>query len=572
MIILMPGRGTKDKSKEDDRKKAVRPKWYKAMLSLVLTPFIIFIATSIELYAINHEEINNKASVLLPFVGLFCIALIIGCSLYYFQEKGKSVKFLLYMYYSLGPIFLLHTLVPATLVGDLVRVTALLGALLLFAWYLYEKIGINRVVTVFSWIALALIIGQAATSANTLGLIGSGSSDNSSASAKVSESGSARENLPNVYHILLDEYQTEMFELTLDDNVKEQLGGFVYYPKNTTVFGRTGMSLPSIFTGKTYDYQEPQIEYQQKAFDSDRSFLYWLKDVGYETQAYIHKIYTFDQPLFDTVTLHSENAQTGLSDQVYTKLFAKLWIYANAPKTVAEKVVHPEFLQQVKAQNILPDEAPVLSSASFKNIIQDDAALDKSGTYTFVHLILPHFPHVLKSDCSYNKDAESSPIEQSQCATKLIGEFTDKLKKLDRYENSLVIIESDHGAKFNVENGELKSIKSGQYSEEWSTARSRALLLIKTPDRTSQDTFMRSEAETTLLDIAPTIIGALGIEAKTNFEGTSLESSDANPGERVRYYHFFDKKGKNEQTDELQRFVIKNGEAQFDRVIPIGGN
>src|SRR5690606_34613633 len=142
-------------------------------------------------------------------------------------------------------------------------------------------------------------------------------------------------------------------------------------------------------------------------------------------------------------------------------------------------------------------------------------------------------------------------------------------KKLDRYDNSLIIIQGDHGAKFEVTNGGLKTVKSGEFSDEWSTARSRALLLIKTPGKTSEEKLMRSEADTMLIDIAPTIAESLGLELQHRPEGASLVGNDVILGDRTRYYHFFNKEGKNEHTSELKRYIIKDAKAEYDRTISI---
>jgi hypothetical protein len=104
---------------------------------------------------------------------------------------------------------------------------------------------------------------------------------------------------PNVYHLLFDEYQTDMFLQTLTPAVKDQLPGFVLFPQTTTYFGRTAMSLASIFSGRTYDFESSQDEYKRAAFESDRSILYWLKQAGYETRAYLYPVYAFEQTLFD---------------------------------------------------------------------------------------------------------------------------------------------------------------------------------------------------------------------------------------------------------------------------------
>lgn len=540
------------------------------ILSLIATPFIIFGVTSIDLYLANRIDLESTTIVLLPFLVIILAAVLAGWLLYRYQEKHKGLKILLLTYYMLGPIFILFTIVRPIPTNTTVKALILLAALFMAVVYAYRKIDISKLRSFMGVVTLALVAWQVFIVLSSLGAFGLNGNDSApTESGEVSRQGATTRKLPNVYHIVLDEYQTDMFELTLDKDVKKELGGFVYYPENTTVYGRTGMSLPTIFTGLSYDYEDPQITYQQQAFGSEKSILYWLKQAGYKTRATIHKIYTFDLPLFDDVSAHKGNAKIKPDVSMYTRLFLNLWVYANTPGVVSENLADPDFLEQIEAQNVLPDSAPVVSYRSFNNIIDNKKALDEDATYTFVHLILPHFPYVLNSDCSYIEGMKSAPIEQSECATGLILKFADALKEIDRYDDSLIIIQSDHGGRFKVENNDLVNIKSGHYSEEWSLARARSLMLIKTPERNGKDSFMISGAETSLLDVAPTIAEATGIKTDIGFEGFSLSDPDTVLSERVRYYHFFKKKGKNEYTDELSRYILRNGNIHFDKIVPI---
>ena len=65
------------------------------------------------------------------------------------------------------------------------------------------------------------------------------------------------------------------------------------------------------------------------------------------------------------------------------------------------------------------------------------------GERRFLHVILPHSPFVWDSYCQFAP--KSSPAEQYLCAAKLMGEIVAELKRLGRYDNSLIIFQSDHG-------------------------------------------------------------------------------------------------------------------------------
>ncbi|MDX9856148.1 MAG: sulfatase-like hydrolase/transferase [Candidatus Moranbacteria bacterium] len=543
-------------------KKFFKKEFFLILISLTATPFIIFINTSAELYLRNRIDLDDKTVVLVPFLLFFVLTLFIGCLIYYYSKRDEKIKIFLFTYYISGPAFLAYSFIRQAQFNDFLKALLLSISVIAFLAYLYKKAEMEKVLKFFLWFSIIMIVSEILIifSASEFGI--NEKIDKPEISKGQLQS---RNDLPNVYHIIFDEFQTDMFELTLDEDTKKKLAGFTYYPENKTVYGRTGMSLPTIFTGLSYDYDMPQIEYQKQAFNSEKSLLYWLKEAGYETNAFSHKVYKFDLELFDSFVEHKENADAQIENASYIKTFLNLWAYANFPKIITKKIIAPESFEQIKAQNTLSGSAPIINYESFKNIQNDEEFFGKNK-YFYVHLIFPHFPYVFRSDCSYDSNSESTPLEQSKCATKMIVDFLNKLEEKDVFDDSLIIIQSDHGARFKVENDELIKVKGGFYSEEWSLARSKALLLVKTPDKKSSDFFSISDEETSLLDITPTILDVLDIESNLNTEGISLNSKEPRK-DFLRYYHFFDKKGPNEFTDKLSRYIIDGDDIKFEKDI-----
>jgi len=256
-------------------------------------------------------------------------------------------------------------------------------------------------------------------------------------------------------------------------------------------------------------------------------------------------------------------------------VFSSIWIYANLPYFMAERLIDRDELDQLKNQNLVSGSANITSLVSFRNFIEDEKHLSGSNRYTFIHLLIPHFPYIFRCDCSYDKDLkETSPIEQSRCATQLIGDFVKTLEALGRFDDSLILISADHGGRFEIKNGGLQGVEHlGLYSKRWSRARSRALLLIKPPGGNGNESFVVSHAESSLLDIAPTIFAAINYKTDMAFEGVSLLDFVDSPLKRKRDYYFFDKKRRDkwsdEGTDEMARFTINDGQFSLPEFIKI---
>jgi hypothetical protein len=363
-----------------------------------------------------------------------------------------------------------------------------------------------------------------------------------------------------------------MFLQTLTPAVEQQLPGFVFFPQTTTYFGRTGMSLASIFSGRKYDFESSQDEYQRAAFETDRSLLYWLHQAGYETRAYLHPVYTFEQKLFDNRRFHMNADSYSLS--AATRLFVQLWTYSALPRPLTATLLSASEIEQFDNNNVLSFKAPINSYFAFQNYMEEEGSFSPQARYTFLHLLLPHFPYVMTEDCGFSTDgAQTSPMQQSQCATALIVKFANLLKALGRYDDAMIIVQADHGARFVVRRNKLINVGGrGVFSNIWSRARSRALLLMKPPGQGSESTFRRSEIPASLLDIAATLRETLDLQGPKPTDGQNLFGPVSEMSKRKRYYHFFDKKGPKEWTEEMHRYKINGDRVKLVGIVKLENN
>ena len=154
-----------------------------------------------------------------------------------------------------------------------------------------------------------------------------------------------------------------------------------------------------------------------------------------------------------------------------------------------------------------------------------------------------------------------------------MADFIKRLKDLGRFDNSLIIFQSDHGSLFKVKGDRLVNIAGqGNSSIPYSTARSRSLLLIKLPGVSADAELSISNFEASLVDIAPTIDRALGLEMSSDFSGFDLFSQLDKGKQRVRYYHFHKKKGKGGWTDKMVRYRISNSTMTREGSVKLSNN
>jgi arylsulfatase A-like enzyme len=107
-----------------------------------------------------------------------------------------------------------------------------------------------------------------------------------------------------------------------------------------------------------------------------------------------------------------------------------------------------------------------------------------------------------------------------------LGYFLDELRRQGRYDNSLIILTSDHGEEFG-EHG-----KVGWHGHTLFDELLRVPLIVKFPGNRNAGREIRRQVRG--IDIAPTILQAAGLAIPSSFEGSSL-SVEPTGGSRARF-------------------------------------
>jgi arylsulfatase A-like enzyme len=134
---------------------------------------------------------------------------------------------------------------------------------------------------------------------------------------------------------------------------------------------------------------------------------------------------------------------------------------------------------------------------------------------------------------------------QTLCATRLIGEITSELKRLRRYEDSLIVFQSDHGfhdsgdeaaafTEFPPEVQEKLTATARYFDPKGVFRRLHALLLIKPPQAKAAPLRV-SAAPTQLVDVPATIYELADLRAP-GFDGKSVYSLTATDSREIHVF------------------------------------
>lgn len=510
---------------------------------------MLFISSSLLLYLNNQADLGYQLKVVLPFMGLFLATLTIGLLLW-LNTKYRIASFLLWAYYLIGPLFLVFSSlrdIPLEFLdkagGTFIFTT--LSIAIIFTVFCFSNA--RRATAFFGMLSVLLV------SIEIYYFVSKYEWANDNSSNITMELNNDRDVRPNIYHIIFDGFQSDIFSLILTQNLKKDLSGFTYYKENTALYDMTEWSVPSVFLGAYHDFNASREEYQNRAFNSEFSFLRELKIAGYSTFAYTRKLYPMKLKLFDKIIQHIDNVNVEKINN--NDAFLGMWFYRNAPLFITRSLANKSLImdqkefEQFNTGTYLPNSAPVESYLSFQNILKQEKSLPSSNRYTFIHILIPHTPYAYSSTC---REQESATVtSQSQCAIRLITEHLNMLKALGRFRDSMIIIHGDHGDNFMMKNGKLipQSIRSP-----------RTLLIIKPSEIDDTQKLIISDENTTLLDIATTLIDFVGSEPNDHQEGVSLIDKMITSRTSNKYYF----SGHGRQT--LKRYLIKGSLLEFQDI------
>lgn len=541
------------------------------LLALLAPVQIIIALPAIGLVQRNIESMGLDPSMVLPLAWIAGAMLAIGLVGAFLSEKHGSGRYTYTFVLLLAPAWIAYS--PASVwVGRDVAFWGLVSVIAFVAIAFARRPSWHRNLTQVSAaaaIALAGLVAYEVYDLTQLARTDPQSDTNVEAGVESPPdlASANRPDAPDVYHLVFDEFQTEMFQAAVTSEHEASLGGFTFFPYASTPYGRTDMALGATFSGRSYPYSGEPYEYIFAAFHGEHSLLTRLKDRGYRTYGLLYQIYPArSESAFDWTVIQKKYADfSGQSD--LGRLLYSVWVFAHFPPTIASWLLDPDRVDQLEAQTLLPRSNSFRSVLALRRFIRDGDPWRSSGPkYVYIHMFVPHFPLELDEHCEL-KDADSVSAElQTTCALKLIGEFVDALKREGRFENSLIVVHGDHGARYSLVESRLKRwlSKDPQYSD----GRSRPLLLAKPAGVGDDEPFRVDPRRTDLYDIYPTIIEGAGMEAGDTV-GHSLFKED--PPSRTRYYHFYRKHKDYRQVmdGDLRRYLVTDDGVEFDQRVPI---
>jgi len=218
------------------------------------------------------------------------------------------------------------------------------------------------------------------------------------------------------------------------------------------------------------------------------------------------------------------------------------------------------------------DTQLLVSRVDFDMFLEHVSVGGSDFTLRYMHFLFTHFPVDFDESCTFRgNDAEwyfgnqneAGALAETACSLSLFAELLDRLKEAGVYDNTLIVLKSDHGKPRQYFNGPPGTLRFNG-NELWGLDRYRPLLMIKEQGARG-DAITFSDRPSTLSDLAATLCPRLPGSANCNaFPGVDILDPASGLGPPIQVYVPRDAEATHRFADHV-RLILERGQSLADR-------
>ena len=328
----------------------------------------------------------------------------------------------------------------------------------------------------------------------------------------------------NIIVFILDNFASEWLMEAEQDipGLTSQLVDFTYYNNTDCNSYSTYPSLVRLVTGHELNPYISVDDYISECWENEKTADYFqlLHDHGYKVNVYTPELpiicgtntLSIAEGKIDNIVKKDDSRK--IDYKLLYKTLLKMSAYRYAPKCIKAQfnVSMNEYAEIVS----YPDNVVATSNPNFYNSLKEKGlTVDKNNNYyQFIHLNGTH-EFINDENCQYADDV--SRDQTIQGIFLMLSEYLNQLKKADAYDNSTIVITTDHGVAINMQ----------------------AIFFIKEKGE-HHETMKQSNAPISLNEFVPTIVRTLG-EDYSEFGKSIYDFSEDELRERTVYERAIDK-------------------------------
>ncbi|MBI9066758.1 MAG: sulfatase-like hydrolase/transferase [Salinivirgaceae bacterium] len=245
--------------------------------------------------------------------------------------------------------------------------------------------------------------------------------------------------------------------------IKNELNGFVWYPNTLSVSTITSSSISAILGGHNYTPDKLNLDstrtIREKITEVTENFKNKIQDKGYHFTSTSMIYSTIDKNLYDTYLPKwhknwdqwNKKLNIGYSSEIGYKILWENALFYSAPLFVKAKIYNKgnwfhgnipinDNTNKAKPYNFLR-LLPLISNTN-----------NDKPNFIYIHSMASHHPWDLIDDKG-NMHSNVSPYENNKWVLNTLIKWIDWMKENDVYDNTKIVILSDHGPHWSFHEG-----------------------------------------------------------------------------------------------------------------------
>jgi hypothetical protein len=252
----------------------------------------------------------------------------------------------------------------------------------------------------------------------------------------------------NVLLLLLDGLQsdTAVDIIRGSESIERAFDGFQYYPDTAGVATTTFLSLPAIHSGTVYSSRRTPGAYFVDAIKR-KSFMNRFAAAGFDT-ILLNPVESVCPARVRLCANGSELLETELARlKVESLQLFDLALFRASPRWLKRYIYNGGEWLTAGRIGVPHEIAKVMEGNELLQHLSEQLRVDDGvPTMKFVHSLSTHTPYVLNDDCrSYSPTSIAHLVPQARCGLLAVVSLLERLKAVDAYDNTLIVVMADHG-------------------------------------------------------------------------------------------------------------------------------
>ena len=457
-------------------KKYLKETWYMYAIVFVFC-FMLFLYEPLVMFLGNVSDfwfgMSTLFSMTIVLFLIVFIVLVVGFNIVYFLNKKKDKKIFKIFIVIMAIVLICSYIQGNYLVGSLPvldgtpidwskhildYIISIVLWIVVIAGFVFaiKKLSLNKVVKYSGFVSLAILIMLSLSLTTTI-LSGKESKEKDFIPLITYKNINNYSSSNNLIVLLLDCVDSKTFytRMMADDDFKDMLKDFTYYPDTMTGHLYTDESIPLILTGEFYQNEAPINEWATEAYKT--SYLFdLLEKNNYELNVYENGLFYNDESAKRIENLYGsiDNLNSQISKKKFYKQELKYILFRYLPSFLKKysSIEDMSFgVLFLVGENARKDNGQSLENRFFddsnlefvKLIEKNDINITDNKEFKFIHLDGAHVPWEYDKDFNVIKNPNYENEVDSNLT--LVKKYLNMLKENKVYDNTTIVLMADHG-------------------------------------------------------------------------------------------------------------------------------